>query len=166
MSYSDVISLIDAKAYLKVDDTATDTEINRMIKSSLSYLEKHTNILVYDREVTYPIPDSCIRMYDHPINSVVKGIDKDAADVALVFEDDYDQTLHTNYTFFDNINGDAKQLVLNVGYDDPGQVPPEMIDAALEMIDYWFYKNDGKANITLIPESVQAVIHTLKRFIL
>ena len=47
MSYLTVIPLADAKAYLKVEDTATDDEITRMIKSSLAYLEKRTNILVY-----------------------------------------------------------------------------------------------------------------------
>ena len=112
------------------------------------------------------MPEDCIRVYDYPITAVVKGIDKGAADVALTFESNYDQTLKNNYTLYENIDGDAKQLVLTVGYATVTDVPNEMIDAALEMIDYWFYKNDGKANITLIPESVKAVIDTLKRFII
>lgn len=166
MAYIDVIPLADAKTYLRVSDSASDAEITRMISSSLSYLERHTNIMVYSRNKTYPLPDDCIRIYDYPITAVVKGIDKAGADVTLTFETNYDQELKEGYTLYENIDVSAKQLVLTVGHASVSSVPTELIDAALEMIDFWYYKNDGKANITLVPESVQAVIHTLRRFIM
>ena len=165
--YTDLISLADAKLYLRVDHTDSDAEITRMIKSSLSYLEKHTQHIIIDGDRTYNLGDNnCINVYDYPITDVVKGIDKDGADVTLTFETNYDKTEKIGYTLYEQIDSAAVKLVLTVGYTTATDVPPELTDAALEMIDYWYYKNDGKANITLIPESVQAVIHTLRRFII
>lgn len=167
MAYTDVISLATAKAYLRVDDTNSDAEITRMISSALLYLEKNTNHIVDPRNITYNLAGKdCIRVYDHPITAVVKGLDTAGADVTLTFESNYDQTVKSLYTLYENIDLTAIQLVLTVGYADPADVPSELIDAALEMIDYWFYKNDGKANITLISPSVQMVIDTNRRFLL
>ena len=55
MAYLDVITLADAKSYLRVDDTLTDddAQISRMIKSALSTIEKRTNVLVYARSKNY-----------------------------------------------------------------------------------------------------------------
>lgn len=166
MSYLSVIPLADAKLYLRVDDMASDDEIIRMIKSSLSYIEKHTNVMVYARDKNYILTNNCIRVHDGPINSVVKGLDKAGADVTLTLDENYSVELRTLHSFYSGIDSTAVQLVLNVGYSDPTEVDQELIEAALEMIDYWYYKNDGKANITLIPESVKAIIETNRRFII
>ena len=167
MSYLDVIPRATAKAYLKLDDTASDTEVDRMIASALSYVEKYTSHIMYSRNITYNLADKDeIQIYDHPVTAVVKGIDKDGTDVTLTFETNYDQSLKTGYILYESIDADAKQLVLTVGYADPTDVPQELVDAALEMIDYWFYKNDGKTNLTLIPESVMQVLRANKRFII
>ena len=167
MSYLSVIPRQTAKDHLRVDDIASDTQIDRMIESALSLIEKRTNILVFQREETYSLAgENCIRVYDFPINSVVKGLAKDGTDVTLTLEDNYDfeqKTLYTNYT---SIDGDAVSLVLNVGYADPTDVPSELIEAALEMIDYWYYGNDGKISSMLIPESVNHVLMTNKRYVL
>ena len=149
MSYLNVITLDQAKTYLRVDGTDSDNEITRMIKSALSLLEKRTNIMVYERDITYILDNGCLRVYDSPINSV--------GSATATFE------LSVLSTFFTDIGQDT--LELNVGYMDPTGIPSEIIDAAYEMIDYWYYKNDGKANITLIPQSVQDVIDSNRRFI-
>ena len=47
MSYLNVISLDQAKQYLRIDDelSADDAQIEQMIKGALSTLERRTNIL-------------------------------------------------------------------------------------------------------------------------
>lgn len=167
MSYLDVIPRQTAKDYLRLDDTASDSEVDRMIGSALSFVETYTNYIMYSRNFTYNLGnDNCIRVYDFPITAVVKGLDKTGVDVTLVLDEDYTQTIQNGYTLYESIDADAIQLVLTAGYADPTDVPSELVDAALEMIDYWFYKNDGKANITLIPESVMQVLRSRKRYIL
>ena len=54
-NYTDVISLEEAKLYLKIDagQDATDNEITGMINSALSYIEKRTNHIFKTKEKVY-----------------------------------------------------------------------------------------------------------------
>ena len=139
MAYTDVITLADAKLYLRIDDTLTDddAQITRMISSALSYVEKWTNVLVYARNKDYLIVDGIIRVYDYPINSVVSP---DEADMTI--------TRKTLYTI----------------YVDPDDVPQELKDVALEIIDNMYYRNDWK-NMGLSPLSID-ILNKHKRFII
>ena len=51
MSYITVITLAEAKNYLRVDPTLTgdDSAITRMIESALKFIERYTNIICYQR---------------------------------------------------------------------------------------------------------------------
>ena len=51
MAYLDIVSLADAKNYLKIDDTLTEdnSNITRMIKASLSQIERITNHVLFAR---------------------------------------------------------------------------------------------------------------------
>jgi len=73
MAYLDVISLAEAKLYLRVDDTLTedDAQITNMISSALKYVEKNTQILVFSRTKTYRMINGFVKVYDFPINSVI-----------------------------------------------------------------------------------------------
>ena len=155
MSYLDVITLAQAKTYLRIDDTQneTDAEITQMIKSALSYLEKKTNHIFYARDISYYLNKGCIRVYDYPINL------KDS----LLLPDDLEEENRSLYSIFTT---SSSSLVLNVGYKLTTLVPPELIDAALQMIKVWYYEAEKQANTTLIPESVKEVIEVNKRFIL
>ena len=153
MAYTDVITLADAKLYLRIDDTLTDddAQITRMISSALSYVEKWTNVLVYARNKDYLIVDGIIRVYDYPINSVVSP---DEADMTITRK-----TLYTIYEY----NTDT-DLTLNVGYANPDDVPQELKDVALEIIDNMYYRNDWK-NMGLSPLSID-ILNKHKRFII
>ena len=50
MVYTDIISLEEAKNYLRIDDDLTedDNSIIRMIEASLRYIEKYTDVIFYD----------------------------------------------------------------------------------------------------------------------
>jgi hypothetical protein len=113
MAYTDVISLSEAKNYLRIDDTLTedDNAIIRMINASLRYVEKYTDVLVFARDVDYLVKEGLLKLYQFPINT--------------------DLTTLTDYTverkgIFVNIcanNTDTVDLTLNVGYTDPADIP-------------------------------------------
>ena len=156
MAYLDVIPLSEAKTYLRVDDTLTDDDarITSMIKAVLSSIERRTNILVYAREKSYLFQDYCVSVYDYPINEVLtpKNVDED------------EKILYTN--FYAN-SLDDKKLTLNVGYEDPEDVPDEIIECALEYLKYFYYDaetNNGTA--IKIPLYVENMINEQKRFII
>jgi hypothetical protein len=153
MAYLDVITLAEAKLYLRVDDTLTedDAQITQMIKAALSYVEKYTNHKVFDRVETYRLICGFVRVYDYPINS------EETAD--LVSEN---KTLYTNYTL-----GATNDLIsLNVGYAVASDVPDEIVQAAYEIIDIYYYgKESGKTMADLSPMSRQG-LDQYKRFIL
>lgn len=71
--YLDVITLAEAKLYLRVDDTLTadDAQITSMINVALKYVEDYTSILVFSRDKTYRLINGLKRVYDFPINSVI-----------------------------------------------------------------------------------------------
>ena len=153
MAYLDVISLADAKLYLRIDDTLTedDTQITRMIYAALGYVEKYTNHLMFAHDKEYRLISGCVSVYDYPINSEVTD--------DLVSEN---KTLYTNYTL-----GSSNDLIeLNVGYTDVSDIPQEIIEAAYEIIDIYYYgKESGKTMADLSPMSRQGLDQN-KRFIM
>jgi hypothetical protein len=156
MAYLDVITLAEAKTYLRVDDTLTDddAQISRMIKSALSTIEKRTNVLVYARSKNYLFQDYCVRVYDFPINSLTSPTDAEVENKAL----------HTNYEASKTTD---VTLVLNVGYTDPLDVPYELIDCALQYVKYLYYEAEtDKANKGMLPLWLQDMINQNKRFII
>ena len=76
MAYTDIITLADAKTYLRIDDTLTedDAQITRMIKASLSQVERITNHILFARAKSYIVEDYSVNVYDYPINSLTTPI--------------------------------------------------------------------------------------------
>jgi len=157
MAYLDVISLEDAKVYLRVDDTLTedDNSITRMINGALSYVEKWTNILLFDRTMTYLMVDGVINVYDYPINSVIDPIEADL--------DITKKTLYTNYCK----GSDTIDLQLNVGFTNVSNIPQELIDVAYEIIDLMYYEHETGKNVSKDLSSLSIdILNKHKRFIL
>lgn len=147
MSYLDVISLQRAKDYLRVDlgFNDDDVQIESMIKASLRFIEKRTNHIMYEQDKTYT--GVCqVKVYDFPINSIVTN----------------PTPFNVNYSLFKIFPND-KEVVLNVGYA-VGEVPEDLIEAALQMIKVWYYESEKQVNTTLIPMSVHEVLDIYKRF--
>jgi hypothetical protein len=155
MSYLNVIPLSEAKLYLRVDDTLTedDTQITRMIEGALSFIEKWTNLIMFDRLKTYRIIDGCVRVYDYPINAVIDPIE--ATSIR--------KTLYSNFTY-GTTNSD---LSLNVGFTDPANIPPELLDVAFEVIDLMYYEHEtGKSYRKDLSSLSIDMLNQNKRFIL
>ena len=151
MSYLTIISLEDAKTYLAIDDTARDTEITRMIKGALSYIERFTNHIFFARNRTYIADDGCVNVYDYPINSVVSVFDYSSTIKAL----------HTSYDISEN-----SSITLNVGYASVEDVPEDLIEVAYEILDlYYFSPETGKNIKGELSQLSKDVLNNYKRFI-
>ena len=155
-SYLQVISLEDAKEYLRIDHNDSDKEIERMIRSALSLVEEKTNHFVYKRNVTYYLRDCEVTVYDSPINTV------DTTGLATTVER-YD---FSTYSVFTDSNSDNKTIILSVGYESPEEIPQSLLLAAYDMMDYWYYQNDGRASINFIGDGAREVLNSYTRFIL
>lgn len=159
MAYLDIITLERAKTYLRIDDTQneTDEEIQNMIKSALIYIEKRTNVIMFSRTIKYPFINQCVRVYDFPIIAINSPTEVDVKDKGL-------------YKIYTTNNPNDEILSLNVGFlsilGTPPDVPPELIDAALQIIKVFYYEADKQANTTLIPQSVMEIINANRRFLL
>lgn len=150
-TYLNVISLAQAKLYLKIDalQTETDAEITSMIKSSLSFIEKRTGHIFLTKNKTYyscALTDSVI-VYDYPIDNSV-----------TLLNIQYRQT----NAIVPTTNG---SVTLTLGYTDTDELPNELIDAALQLIKVWFYESETQSNSTLIPLSVMQAIDVNRRYI-
>jgi len=155
MSYLDIISLSDAKTYLRIDDDLNDDDlqIESMIKSALSYLERRTNHILYSRDKTYLFQEGELRVYDYPINSVTDS-------------DGYKSYKNVMYTLYEADNISTKTLTANVGYTDVSDVPQELINAGLYLIKIYYYEAEtDKANKGDLPSWLNDTINQYKRFI-
>jgi len=150
-TYLDVISLDQAKLYLKIDtlQTETDDEITSMIKSSLSFIEKRTGHIFLTKNKTFyscALTNSVI-VYDYPIDNTV-----------TLLNIQYRQT----NAIVPTVGG---SVLLTLGYTSLDDIPNELIDAALQIIKVWFYESEKQENTSLIPLSVLQVIDANRRFI-
>ena len=154
MDYLDVITLQDAKDYLRIDDTLTqdDRRISYMIKASLSIIEKRTNIIVFPRDITYSFTEYCLRVYDFPINT------------NTTITEDFGVITRELYSIFHGVNNSDK-LTLNVGYENVDDIPSELIECALVYVDY-LYNGNETSNSAKIPDYINEMIDNLKRFIM
>lgn len=156
MAYLDVITLDEAKTYLRVDTDLTDDDvrITSMIKASLHNIERRTNILVFARDKEYLFQDYCVYVYDYPINTLVSPTDAEVKE----------KELYSIYSTNSSVN---TKLTLNVGYTDPTYVPSDIVECALEYIKYMYYdseNNSGKSND--IPLYIENMINQMKRYII
>jgi len=169
MAYIDVLPLAEMKIYLRIDDTLSedDAEITSMINSAFRYIERITNIITVQQALKeFIVINRCVRVHDHPINSVVKGIDEDGADVALVFETNYDKELKHLYTNYYSIDSEVVKLVLDVGYATASDVPDDVVQLAKEMVKAMYYEQEtNKTFREMLSPTSTMTLESLKRFI-
>ena len=147
MAFIDVVTLVEAKEYLRVDDgfTSDDSLITLLINVAGDYIERYTNHLLYARDKTYQFYDGGVRVYDYPINSQVSA-------------DTVESEVLSLYTFYE---GDD-EVTLNVGYA-VADVPPMLKVKMLEVIDAMYNGNDN-ASVTNITNDLFESIAIYRRF--
>ena len=146
MSYILVIPIATVKNHLRIDldFTRDDDAIERMIESALELVEQNTNHILYARDKTYykTVENDRIVVFDFPINA-------NNSDVTALH-----YSLRKEFV--------ADEITLNVGYVLPADVPSPLIEAALMIIENWYYEAENKADI---PERANTILFNYKRFI-
>ena len=149
MTYNEVLPLDVVKNYLRIDSdfTEDDNDIERMVRSSLQWIEMYTNHIVSKRDKTYHAA-MCkgIDVWDYPINSETP-----------------DDRCRQLYALKSNYSG--MSITLNVGYETLEEIPSALLDAALQIIKVWYFEAEKQSNTQLIPQAVKDVLFTYKRFI-
>lgn len=151
-NYTDVISLEQAKLYLKIDDgqTITDDEITGMINSALSFIEKRTNHIFKTRDKVY-FKDCAlvqqVKVYDYPI---------DNSETELEIE------YRPLYAIVPTVNN---IVTLTTGYSSVEDIPSELIDSALQIINFWFYNSETKNAMNSVPDWILSNIDVNRRFL-
>lgn len=151
-NYTDVISLEQAKLYLKIDDaqTITDNEITGMINSALSFIEKRTNHIFKTRDKVYYKDCALVqqvKVYDFPIDNTITELD-------IVY-----RPLYAIVPTIDDV------VTLTIGYDNLEDIPSELMDSALQLINFWFYNSETKNAMNTVPDFVMQNIDINRRFI-
>jgi hypothetical protein len=151
-NYTDVISLEQAKLYLKIDDgqTITDDEITGMINSALSLIEKRTNHIFKTRYKVYYRDCALVqqvKVYDYPIDNSVTELD-------IIY-----RPLYAIVPTVENV------VTLTTGYANVDDIPAELIDSALQIINFWFYNSETKNAMNSIPDFVLSNLDTNRRFL-
>jgi hypothetical protein len=150
--YTDVISLEQAKLYLKIDEgqTVTDDEITGMINSALSFIEKRTNHIFKTRDKVY-FKDCAlvqqVKVYDYPIDNT---------------ETEFDIIYRPLYAIVPTVNN---TVTLTTGYTSVDDIPSELIDSALQLINFWFYNSETKNAMNSVPDFVLSNIDINRRFL-
>jgi hypothetical protein len=151
-NYTDVISLEQAKLYLKIDDgqTVTDDEITGMINSALSFIEKRTNHIFKTRDKVY-FKDCAlvqqVKVYDYPIDNT---------------ETEFEIIYRPLYAIVPTVNN---TVTLTTGYTSVEDIPSELIDSALQLINFWFYNSETKNAMNSVPDFVLSNIDVNRRFL-
>lgn len=151
MTALDLISLEEAKIFLRVDFTDDDSLITDLIYSAVETVENKTNQRLYQREITVKTYED-VTIYDEPLNSIVGVVDEDDAAV--------DYTTHYGFNtdvFFDECEK-LKTLTLDVGYATDA-CPVSLKLACKAIIDYKY--NNRQA--TDIPEAVEVELANYRK---
>jgi len=155
MEYTDIISLADAKNYLRIDDTVSedDRAISQMINASFRFIENWTNHILEQRDKTYSLENDFVSVYDYPIQEIVSPV------TAV-------ETKKPLYSNFEVLNGES-ELILTVGYNDSVEVPDDLIQVAYEILDIYYYgSKDGQSVGKKLSALSVDTLNYYKRFIL
>ena len=154
-SYLEVISLAQAKNYLRIDDgmTADDAFIESMIKASLQWIEEYTRHILVERDFTLyaPAQTNCegqyiYYVYHYPIVSALPDAEKTT------------RNLYTKYYTSE------EELVITAGYDDLTLVPEAIVQAAYAILQVWYYNSEKTIQSNLVPDSVKFALDPYRRF--
>lgn len=125
MTALDILPLEDVKAFVNVDFDDYNAQLTRHINSAVSFIEKYTNVMLYNRNVTYTLRGCSMEIYDSPfafIGTAPKNREN-ALSITVYGE-----------------KGDV--ISASVGYSSVDDVPPELIEACYKMVLYLFENRD------------------------
>ena len=154
MAYSSIISLQEAKNYLRIDTdfTEDDLSIQSMLKSAIRYVENFTQHYFFAKDVQKIIIEGKVRVYDFPLNSLVSPTENVESKIYPTW---------TEYTITDS---SLTHITVNVGYQASADVPEELKQVVLFLLDMYYYGKEGKSGS--LPQYHVDTLNHYKRFII
>jgi hypothetical protein len=181
MSPLDVLSLVNAKEYLKVDFVDDDLLITSLIKAAVSLVEKDTNYRLYNRPEIINLSTVYYDAFQYPLISATV-LSMDSSDTNVYTVKQWFQSLRTklfwgNGNYYVGNNGDGfynpdmymisacpsnYQLTLNVGFTDTTLIPDDLL-TAIKQIVVFTYENRDLTKLTL-PDNIMLLLANYRRF--
>lgn len=182
MSPLDVLSVEDAKQFLRVDFSDDDYLISSLIYAAVGLVEQKTNYRLYQRnEVIYTTGKYCYTAFQYPFNSATV-VNQDSMDANTYTPKNCYQTLRTiigwangfwywdsweefftNYTYtVHDSQHTTFILTLDVGYIDTSLIPNDIITAIKQIITFT-YENRDMTKLDL-PDNILMMLTNYKRF--
>lgn len=125
MTALDILPLEDVKAFVNVDFDDYNAQLTRHINSAVSFIEKYTNVMLYNRNVTYTLNGCSLEIYDAPF--VFIGTEPNHKQNAL------------SVTVY-GTSGDV--ISASIGYNSLAEVPGELVEACYKVVLYLFENRD------------------------
>lgn len=165
MTPLDVLSLNDAKSYLRVDFDDDDTLITDIIYGAVDTFEQRTQWRLYNRDEVIQVGNQTeVELFQFPLNSYSILDYNNSAGVV-----DFNATQYRvrtvikfpyNYCYISET--ETPTIQLNVGYTDAANIPYG-IKTWLKRCVTWFYEN---RNTNEISQSLDAELSIYKRNVL
>ena len=184
MTPLDVISVDQAKSFLRVDFNDDDDLITSLINAAVGYVETATQYRLYQRtEIVYTSGKYCYSAFQFPLNSVAV-VNQDSSDTTVYNPKLYYESLRTNITWLSNgflywdswnqfftnyyytIHNSCSAtfiLTLDVGYTDVSLIPTDLITAIKQIISYT-YENRDMTKLDM-PSNITMLLANYKRFV-
>lgn len=179
-----VVSLDEAKSFLKIDFNDEDSLITTMIGSAVSLIEQTTQYRLYQRtEVEYSDGTYNVDLFQYPLNTVsvqtfdsanypAVAIKRDPLRTAVLFKSfglggSFGGFAGTDGLIYgdglDNFGGGwfgsslpLFNIVMSVGYTDTTQIPFSLIQAVKSLITYMYENRDMES--AKIPNNIMMEI--------
>lgn len=132
MTPLDVISLDEAKEFLKVDFDSEDDMITSLIYSAIALIEKRTSYMLYERD-EMKFVSKCDKIYEYPF---ALASSETASDYQIIENRLYSSIQILTGLTYPQTNG--KSIELTIGYNDASLIPTPLIDACKRLITYWY----------------------------
>jgi len=182
MGPTDVLSVADAKVFLRVDFADDDDLIEALIIAAVGYVEQDTNYRLYQRnEVIMTTGKYYYTAFQYPLNGA-SVVNQDSADTNTYTPKLRYETLRTIigwangyiywnawYEFFTNyyytIHADQDVtflLTLDVGYADTANIPGDLMTAVKQIVSYT-YENRDMAKVDM-PSNITMLLSKYRRF--
>ncbi len=177
----DVLTVDEAKKYLRVDFDDDDVLIGSLIQSAVALVEQTTNYRLYRRDELIYTSKVGYEAFQFPINGVTV-ISQDSADTTVFtvksrpqslrnilfwgngfwYDSSYDSFYSNDYFNVNNPCGPVYVLTLDVGYDDPSETPNDLVMAVRQLVSYYYENRDMDA--LTIPSNIDLMLNQYRRF--
>lgn len=149
MSQLSVISLSEAKEFLKVDFDSEDALITSLIKSAVDFVEKRTNYILWERD-EFKFLRQYDKIYDYPF---ALASSETASEYEII-----ENRLYSSIRILSGITypNKGRSVELTIGYNDPSLIPNPLIDACKRLITYWY--DQREMEMAKIPNDVYILI--------